>query len=1305
MKKLFTLLLLVSVCLTSWARFEVSWDNNSKVLTVGYYLTALNGNPEPNPPSFTNEWDKLLNKPELQSAKGNVQKLVLKGEGFTNSDFTADGKMEAFINLCCGNGNTLYLDLTECTGIVSKLEYIGTASTPDYATKDFKYVYSASTAPKTVTKGTFWVEDDGNVFVPGEGMPEIKTEVNGDVTKYYYSQLFERGALFTNSGNYVLRIEDGTYYYHEFYDGSNGTPSPYSGNYQAAPNNDLPDLPYDDNGYYFMQYFNGTQSVTDLSQYQHDEGGYYNSQSYYRDIDGKKVEDWELNQYQQENGIYYKIVTWDIENDCEYNGTFYEEGGKYYYNTYFNETTQTTLDDQATTNLNNGNGEYAGKKEIRENGVLVGYELTNGTIIRIVKHEVTPNVRVTLTLRKNYLEEKKYYLEERKYYLEERITYLEEQEHWYYTENGNTIFVNESDVTPDSPNATTGTVNVASSAAALTFNKIGSYLNGVSFPNHANFTAIPDELCMAQYCPNLANVILGENVEWIGNKAFFQLRNLENVTYTVATVNGETTTYSGYDTTTGHVTFPAEMKAIGIDAFRGCYKFENVNLNLAKLVRLDAAAFNMEDPTKNNLATVTLPTSSPNRTLKFWGNQVFSSTHITKLDLENLYAIEHFAYDGYNSMGETPIGVGNIAATATFTWMTYLEELILPKNLLYAPGGNDKNSGMCSNCTSLTKVVFTGVPEFDGCEITNKVIIGEYCFRDLPLTDIQLSDNVSEIYQRAFDELSALVKVEIPASVEELQNYAFNHCSNLTTIVFKDTPESFPEGCDGPVTNVRGNSGAGAFYNCQAITDVYINREEPALHCENYGFDFYITWGHGDPTRALATLHVPKSHLADYVNLKHYLTDVIVADPGLFHDWLMEHVQQAVVPNKNGWYEFINAGPIIPDNGPDAQEIVLRTFSDWQYSYLVPNGLRAYVVNSLDFEDGNYIVTLQRLRVIPANTGVILYGHPNGKTQSGKPAISMTPVTFAKAGDIVTVDGVQVELEEDQGQPLCRANWYKLKGDDLRYKNFLEPTSTPTAEDLALIDQEKEPELYAKIQKLIQDHAVDWKNGGKYLKAFENTDEFNDPLRTKPSKPVAYRNFGLGRYSDTENLSKKVALTEDANNYVGFFRLINGWYKNGQAYLHIKGAFNEDGTVVENPEYNETHGAEILVRKDEPQFNQTKDILPYFYEYDLTDGKPFNARGNASKNPKGWWDPLHTPVAFDWVEPSLSWGDRSIQFGNSTSTVLYNGELEEDADGVVKLVIPAGAISDGEYYTLQGVKISNPTKGIYIRNGKKVIIK
>ena len=109
----------------------------------------------------------------------------------------------------------------------------------------------------------------------------------------------------------------------------------------------------------------------------------------------------------------------------------------------------------------------------------------------------------------------------------------------------------------------------------------------------------------------------------------------------------------------------------------------------------------------------------------------------------------------------------------------------------------------------------------------------------------------------------------------------------------------------------------------------------------------------------------------------------------------------------------------------------------------------------------------------------------------------------------------------------------------------------------------------------------------------------------------------------------------------------------------------------------------------------------------IKDGEPYDARANVGDptyNPKGWWNDKATPVAFDWREYTLSWGDRSEALVDPSGSAKYYGELEENADGIVKLVIPAGN-EDGEFYTLQGVRVSNPTKGVYIQNGKKVIVK
>ena len=58
----------------------------------------------------------------------------------------------------------------------------------------------------------------------------------------------------------------------------------------------------------------------------------------------------------------------------------------------------------------------------------------------------------------------------------------------------------------------------------------------------------------------------------------------------------------------------------------------------------------------------------------------------------------------------------------------------------------------------------------------------------------------------------------------------------------------------------------------------------------------------------------------------------------------------------------------------------------------------------------------------------------------------------------------------------------------------------------------------------------------------------------------------------------------------------------------------------------------------------------------------------------------------------------------------FNGDVffEENEDGSATMIIPASMVEgeeEGDYYNLQGIKVTNPSKGIYIKNGKKVVLK
>ncbi len=780
----------------------------------------------------------------------------------------------------------------------------------------------------------------------------------------------------------------------------------------------------------------------------------------------------------------------------------------------------------------------------------------------------------------------------------------------------------------------------------------GPYLNGISFPNGDNFTAIPDKLCNTVVCPHLTTVVWGNKLEWIGEHAFrggLPLGDPNNPTgyspySSLVTING--------NTTAGKVTFPTTLKVIGKDAFYGCVKFTEVDLSANnQLVKIDAAAFNMVSADKdangnniNSLTSVKLPGTqgNPNTSLKFFGNQVFSSSHITTLDFTYCEGITNFAYDGQNSMEEgtwTKPNGSNTSAIGenTFYWYQDLETLILPPNLKYISGG-DENKSIARECPSLTTVTFTGKPIFgDDCQITNGLVITNSAFLNCQnLTTVNLSDNITEIQTYAFSR-TGLTQISIPASVQTIQEHAFTEMGSLTKVIFEDIPEDANcQACKDKyqATTVKSK----AFQEATKITDVYINNTSVDLKCENEAFNRGTTFGHGDINASLAVLHFPQGKDEKYTNTTHYLTNEIAMDKKAFHEWLVKHFDLAKQPHANGWYEFVNSGPSSSDDDLVFDgNVILRTFSDYTYARIVPEGLRAYVVNKVEPKTQDdytyYEATLQRLFVIPAKTGVILYGQPNTTDQDNNPSLMM-PVTYFKEGE---------------GQALCRENWHLLQGDDVIYKNYLMPILTEDGTAMHV-------EPYDYIMK-----------DGK--------------------KEVTFRNFALNRMDQTRTLHTKVDdFSAEKDNYAAFFRIKRGDYPSGYAYLQLTAS-----------EYKLSEGAEVIVKKDD---TPNSDV-PYYMEYNK-DGDPYNPKtlgvdenGN-NKNKNHFWE------FADWDERTKNWGVRSEKF-NIKGAISYLGEFEEDTDGVAKLIIPVK--SNDDYYTLQGVKVSNPSKGVYIQNGKKVIIK
>ena len=154
------------------------------------------------------------------------------------------------------------------------------------------------------------------------------------------------------------------------------------------------------------------------------------------------------------------------------------------------------------------------------------------------------------------------------------------------------------------------------------------------------------------------------------------------------------------------------------------------------------------------------------------------------------------------------------------------------------------------------------------------------------------------------------------------------------------------------------------------------------------------------------------------------------------------------------------------------------------------------------------------------------------------------------------------------------------------------------------------------------------------------------------TKKVTDRNFVMCPYSTTK-LDGASAYSGGANDFVGFFRVVGGTSSgDNRAYLSLPADL-----------YKSSEGAEAIVvaRTD---FRSDK-----------------------------WHDPVS---GFNWGQRDLT----SVQESKAIGEPFFEFD---DATGVASISFSVD--NEGNYYTLQGVKTSQPQKGVYIKNGRKVIIK
>lgn len=543
------------------------------------------------------------------------------------------------------------------------------------------------------------------------------------------------------------------------------------------------------------------------------------------------------------------------------------------------------------------------------------------------------------------------------------------------------------------------------------------------------------------------------------------------------------------------------------------------------------------------------------------------------------------------------------------------------------------SSGWLLNSSSTEPTEITEI-DMSKADMTGDAISwGFHNFNHLTTIVWPVAGKITVIPSYAFKNC-AFESLTIPGYIETIKSHAFDEESTamtLKTIIF----EEYDADGNGE-SDVNMTIETQAFSNHYALSDVFINTTG-TIKADNNAFPHAKTYGHADVNRVLATLHFPAEKAEDYANLNHELDEETASDNKKFQEWLVEHYSLANAEGvKNGFYEFVSNG-ITDTEGTSWGDEFLRTYSHPTLSQIVPNGVKAYIVNGIETDNDSKIVTitLKKVNVIPAATGVILFGGTNSVNEEGEKVLSMMIVNYT-------------------GSAFDR--------DNTSNKNYLKATANADQSTIHVKPYEKD-------------------NDGNII-----------------------RNFLMGKFSSTD--TGKAYYKENSNygtgeglekgNWVGFFRAKEGdiaYSIPGKAYLPLKGE-----------EYPFPQGGEVIINVTN-QTDENNDTEYYRIEYK---NKDLGKLTEEEMKSEGYWYKQNGDDA-TMITWAGNWGTRKPK--DDFTMAKYNGELEDEewmesiSETTAISSVEVNTVNSDNIYTIQGVKVAQPTKGVYIKNGKKYIVK
>jgi hypothetical protein len=372
-------------------------------------------------------------------------------------------------------------------------------------------------------------------------------------------------------------------------------------------------------------------------------------------------------------------------------------------------------------------------------------------------------------------------------------------------------------------------------------------------------------------CSGLTSVTIPNSVTSIGNGAFQMCSGLTSVTISNSVTSIGESTFQDCSRLTS-VTIPNSVTSIGKSAFLGCHWLTSVTIPNS-VTSIGESAFSE----CYSLKSITIPNS-----VIAIGKESFCDINLTTVIslIDEPFTISYSVFNTNTFNYATlyvPMGtIKKYKATEGWENFTYIKELDssgggeTPENPSDEEQSGDDGStknGTCGETVNYSydktthKLTISGkgaISDYDNG--SNKAPWFSYAG---DIQKIEIESGITSIGYFAFYKCSSITSLSIPATVGYIGSSAFEDCTSLTSLALNEgllnVGGSAFEGCTGlqalSIPSTVNSISINAFKNCKGITDVHCYAETvPDTHFD--AFD-------GTPTEK-STLYVPANSVEAY---------------------------------------------------------------------------------------------------------------------------------------------------------------------------------------------------------------------------------------------------------------------------------------------------------------------------------------------------------------------------------------------------------------------------------------------------------